>query len=332
MKLNFPQLGTHLAKKLSAIYLISGDELLLKQDAMNMIRKAAKTAGFEERVRLNAESGFDWEQLYPLLNATSLLAQKCLIELNLSDVTPNKTASAILQAYAEKPSADNIVVISIGKADIKITKSAWYQTIEKTGIVVTIWPIPREQLPAWIIERVNKYKMQIDRASANLLADYVEGNLIAAAQAIEKIYLLQPTQPIHEELIHSVLTDESSFTVFDFVNALWMGEKARSLHILDQLRNEGIEPPLVLWSITRELRQLADLALKQKRGESLDQLFQTQRIFPRNQPAIRRYLSKASADDCRQALAHAAEIDSVIKGATAGDAWNALQLFCLRLV
>jgi DNA polymerase-3 subunit delta len=331
MKLTYFQLEPHLAKKMSPIYIVSGDELLLKQEAINLIRKAAKQAGFNERLRLTPEAGYDWEQLYTLLYSTGLFAEKRLIELDFRDSSPNKTASKILQEYGANPSLDAIVLLDIGKIDDKISRSAWYKALEKIGAVLTIWPIPREQLPQWIMNHAKKYKLQFNRDAAILLAEYIEGNLVAAAQAIEKVYLLQPQKSVDVEMVKHILTDESRFTVFDFIETMIARDKPRTLHILDNLKNEGTEPVLILWAITRELRLMADLAQQLKLGETYENLFQKYRIFARRQQAVKHFLSHCSAQDCWRYLSNAVEIDRIIKGAGTGNVWDALQMFCLRL-
>lgn len=331
MKITYFQLEPHLAKKLAPIYIVSGEELLLKQEAIHLIRHAAKQAGFSEKIRLTAEAGFDWEQLYVQLYATSLLAEKCVLELDFRHLTPNPTANKILAEYGAKPASDKLLLIDLGKLETKITKSAWYQALEKAGVVVSIWPIPQEKLPQWIMNRAKKYKLSMSLDAANLLSDYVQGNLIAAAQTIEKIYLLQPAQQIDAKLIKNILTDESRFTLFDFIENLIAGDAARALRILENLKEEGTEPVLILWGITRELRLLAEWGQQLKQGLSLEKLFQEQRIFSRRQVAIRHFLTKYSSEDCWNYLSHAAEIDRQLKGATSGNAWDALQLFCLRV-
>lgn len=330
MKLTSFQLDAHLTNKLANVYIVSGEELLLKNDAINAIHKAAKKAEFTERLRLTPEAGFDWEELYTHLHSHSLLAEKRLIELDFRDSLPNKTASQILKDYAENPNTDTILLIDTGKIDDKIAKSAWYKALEKIGIVIAIWPIPREQLPTWIINRAKKYKLNLPLDAANLLADYFEGNLIAAAQALEKIYLLKPEQVLTSTFVEAILTDESRFTVFDFVENTIAQKPQRALHILEQLQAEGTEPILILWALTRELRLLSDLAQAVNAGEAYEQLFQKHRIFAKRQPTIRRFLTQFSARDCWQALTQALEIDKMIKGAASGNVWEALQLFSLR--
>ena len=107
MKLTPAQFESHLAKNLAPIYLIAGEELILKQDAFQSIRQAAKQAGFTERERITPGAGFDWDQLYSTLYARSLLAEKRVIELDFTQTTPNKSAGAVLQEYGTNPVSDN---------------------------------------------------------------------------------------------------------------------------------------------------------------------------------------------------------------------------------
>ena len=51
MKLNHAQLEQHLTKPLSPVYFITGEELILKNEALTQIRKAATQQGFTEKTR-----------------------------------------------------------------------------------------------------------------------------------------------------------------------------------------------------------------------------------------------------------------------------------------
>jgi DNA polymerase III subunit delta len=328
MKLNYSQLEMHLAKQLLPIYIISGEEILLKSDCSHWIRKAAKQAGFQMHMRLS-ETTHEGE-IYEVLYTTSFLAEKKLLELDCRTQHPSKVVAHILEEYAKNPNLNNILLIDIGKIDSKLAKQAWYQACEKNGCVATVWPIPREQLPQWIMTRAKKYKLPFSSAAAQYLTDYVEGNLIAASQAIEKIYLFKPQDVIDETLINSILNDESSYTIFDLSENLIAGDSKRSLHILDKLKMDGIEPTLILWSITRELRLLAELSDQLRQGRSYDVLFQQYKIFFRRQNAIRKFLTQYSSEDCYYFLMQAARIDKLIKGVLTWNVWEALQLFCLR--
>lgn len=331
MKLTNYQFEQHLAKKkLHPIYLLSGDELLLKQDASHTLRQLAKEQGFDERVRFNPDTNSAWEQLHPTLYTNSMFASQRLIELDFRDHTPNKSAAATLVSYAKNPTPGQLLVIDMGKADSKLQKSDWYRAIESSGVVVTLWPISREQMPAWLIKRARQQQLRLQTDAAQLLSDFVEGNLVAAAQTLEKLALLQPPGSIDTSLMQTVLNDESRFTVFDFVDSLLNTDAARRLHILQSLREDGVEPVLILWGISREWRQLAQMALQQLQGASFDTICQQHRIFARRQNLVQRYLRSHSVANCSSMLSHCVLIDQIIKGAQPGDPWEALALFCLR--
>lgn len=331
MKLNLAQLDGQLANRLLPAYLVSGDEPMLKQEALQLIRKTAKQAGFAERVRMAPDSDEQWEQLYIHLQSSTLLAEKKIIELDCRDRTLNKAAVSLLESYLKKPSPDTLLLIETNKPDDKTRRAAWYRELEKTGAIVTLWPLTREQLPGWILQRAKKYRLTFTQDAAQLLADYAEGNLTAAAQTLEKIFLLKLEQPVTPAHIEQILSDESRFTIFDLTDSVTAGNQAKALRILHALRQDGTEPVLVLWSITRELRLLAQLANEIQQGQTFDALFQKHRIFSRRQAGIRRFLSRTSAVSCYRHLTHAARVDAVIKGAAPGDPWNTLELLCLRL-
>lgn len=328
MKLNYFQLMPHLNKQLLPIYIVCGDDIILKNEAQTLIRKKAKQAGFNERIRLQQETDLDEERLYAELYANSLMQEKKLLEFDFREALPSKTIANILAEYGKQPAPENTVLVDLNKLDNKVSKSAWFQALSANGAVVTIWPLQHEQLLQWITQRTQRYKLNLKADALHLLAERTEGNLVATAQCIEKIYLLNTHAPIDTDTINAVLTDESRFTIFDLVEHLIAQNINRSLHILQVLKNEGTEPVLILWGITRELRLLAEFASALKAGVSLSSLFQKYRIYAQRQHTIRHFLAQFTLKECWQYLAQAQVIDKIIKGAAPGNPWHALERWC----
>jgi DNA polymerase-3 subunit delta len=331
MKLTYLQLEAHLKKKLAPLYVVAGEEIFLKQEAITAIRRAAQQAGFSERVHLAPEKGFAWDMLYAELHTTSLMAQQRMIELDLQQCSMPKVGDKILQDYCQNPLPHNLLLLETGKIDSKLAKSAWLQACEKQGVIITIWPLPREQYPQWLMQRAKNQHLTLTLDIATQLASYVEGNLIAAAQAIEKLSLLATHQVIDHAMIRAIFSDDSRFIIFDFIDSLIANNPPRALHILNTLREEGIELPLLLWGITRELRLLMSYAREIVTGISYDALFKKYRIYSGRQMIIRNFLKKFTLQDMQRLLCHAAELDRSIKGASTEDPWQVLQLFCLRV-
>ena len=69
-------------------------------------------------------------------------------------------------------------------------KSKWVKALEQKGVSLPVWPIGLRELPGWIANRMRQAGLQPERDAVALIADRVEGNLLAASQEIEKLRLL----------------------------------------------------------------------------------------------------------------------------------------------
>ena len=331
MKLSYQQLGPHLMKNLAPIYFIHGNESLLVQEAVDAIRSSAHSTGFTERVALVAE-GNDWGKwIYSNTHGLSLFAEKKVIELNLNHAKLNAANTEFLKEYATHPSPDTVLILFSAKLDAKIEKSAWYQAIDKAGVTLTIWPISIEQLPQWLMQRAKKLKLSLTESAAERLSSQVEGNLLAAAQELEKLRLLKPSAPIDAETIDTMITDHARFDIFQLVDNALLGNSARALRILQNLANEETEPTLVLWALTRELRTLAAIQKKIKQGTSMGGVFGQFRIWEKRQPAVRAFLQRHTEQHCWDLLINAAKIDRMIKGVEIGCLWDELSTLLIKM-
>lgn len=326
MKINYPQLETQLNKSLSPIYLVASDELLLVEEAASLIRQKAKAANFLERIVITIESNSQWEKTF--LEATqslSLFSNKRLIELNFLQVKLTATHGKFLQAYAEHPINDVIVLIRTQKIDAKTEKSAWFRALDPHMLFVAIWPIQATQLPQWIIQHAKKINCTLSTETAQLIAQQSEGNLLAASQEIEKMALLQLSDKSLTDKNSLSMTDNACFNVFDLVESFIAKNSARALRILRNLIDEDVEPTFILWALTRELRMLSQMSEQLKQGVSFASLCQQFHIFEKRQASLRAFLNRVPTEMCYQLLLKTAEIDRLIKGAEKGNVFSAFE-------
>lgn len=326
MKLNSFQISQHVAKKIAPIYLVSGDEPLLAEEVLDVIRAAVIQAGFAERIRIPVESGAEWGKLFfSHAQTLSLFSSKRLLELDLTTSKLTAVNNKMLQEYASHPVEDTVLLIRTNKLDSKTEQSAWYKAIDKAGVTIPIWPISIEQLPAWILQRAKKINLNLTKNAAECLAAQVEGNLLAAAQELEKLRLLPTMDVIDQQTIENVVTDNAHFDIFVLVDSALAGNSKRCLRIIDNLAAEDIEPTLILWGLTREIRTMAAIAKQVQQGTALGTLFSQFRIWEKRQPNVRAFLKRHTQESCWDLLIKAAEVDRIIKGAETGNAWNSLK-------
>ena len=190
MRVNGQQLGGLLARELLPAYLVAGDEPLLVSEAAAQIRARARRDGFEQRDYFVAERGFDWQALTEGADNLSLFAARRIIELNLPTPRPGAVGGRVLLDLAQRPDPDRLMLIVTRKLDSSASRSAWVRAIDDGGAVIRVWPVERPQLPAWIRRRAQSRGLALSSATAEWMADRVEGNLLAADQEVRKLVLL----------------------------------------------------------------------------------------------------------------------------------------------
>jgi DNA polymerase-3 subunit delta len=125
MKLAPAQLAKHLQGPLAPIYIISGDDPLLCQEAADAIRAAARQQGFDERQVFAADASFDWGTLLQAGASMSLFAEKRLLELRLPSGKPGDKGAAAFIEYCSRPAEDTVLLISLPKLDGSAQKTKW---------------------------------------------------------------------------------------------------------------------------------------------------------------------------------------------------------------
>lgn len=331
MRLRSDQLTAHAARPLLPIYLVSGDEPLQLNEAVDALRAAARKQGFTEREVLEVETGFDWSALAAAGSSLSLFAERKLIELRLPSGKPGDAGAKALSAYAAAPSPDNLLLISCGKLDKQQQKSKWFTALESAGAVIQIWPVEPRALPVWVRQRLQARGLQPTPEAAQLLAERVEGNLLAAAQEVEKLALLHGAGPLDTDQVRAAVADSARYDVFELADAALGGDVTRCARILEGLRGEGDEPVLILWALVREVRALALIAAGQAAGTPPEALFQQHKVWDKRRPLYQAALKRHGLRRWYALLRRAARLDRICKGAEPGNPWDELLQFSLLI-
>ena len=321
MKMRVDQLKRHLQDGLQPIYFISGDEPLQVMEATDAVRQAARKQGFTEREVMDVDKQFDWNQLSDSANSLSLFAEQRILELRLPTGKPGKVGGQALQDYAARPADDAILIISAGKLDGSSKNTKWFKSLDKAGVVLQCWPLSSAELPRWIGQRMQQKGLTADADAIALLSEKVEGNMLAAAQEVDKLVLLYGQTHIDVAQLGAAVSDSSRYSIYDLVDSALAGELSRTSHIVGSLKNEGVEATLALWAITREVRLVASIA---EADSSADAAMAKLRVWDSRKTLLRKALSRHPANRWKMLLKRCARIDKVIKGVEAGRPWDEL--------
>lgn len=329
MKLNYSQLQHDLKKKISPIYLISGDEPLQLGEAADSVRNYAHRSGYINREVISVETGFDWGQLMQSTETCSIFSDKKIIDLRLNSGKPGQEGAKVLINYCQKPSEDVLLLISSGRLDQSALKSKWCKAIESAGVILQVWPLKGADLIKWLQQRALKRGLQMDNAALKLLALRSEGNLVSAAQEIEKLYVQYGAKVVAKREVEQSVVDSSRFDVFGLVDSLLVGKINKANKILNGLRAEGVVLPVVVWALAKEIRLLIQIKTLIQNGEAREGIFKKLKIWDKKKQLLSQAEIRIGKNQLNQALSMCSKADRQAKGIDSGDGWETLFHVCL---
>jgi len=331
VKISANQLVPQLKKSLLPCYLVCGDEPLLVQESLDAVRAAARAQGFGSRELLVQSAGFDWGELAGSGSNLSLFADQRIIELRLPTGKPGVKGSAMIAEFVDQLGDDLLFLVSAPKLDRNAQKAKWVKALEARGGLVQVWPVALRELPAWINDRMQRVGLNPDRDAVRLIADRVEGNLLAARQEIEKLRLLHGEGAINAADVDAAVADSSRFDVYKLVDAAVAGNAGRALRVLGGIRAEGVEPVIMMWALTREIRTLSMLADAVAGGEDLSAGMRKLRIWQNRQGMIRACVGRHPAGSFHRLLKLTRRADAAAKGQLRADPWQLAMQIVLDL-
>lgn len=321
------QLARHL-NQLLPCYLIFGDDPWLIETTKDQIRQIAKRHGFNERVQLTQETGFNWNDLTLEWQAMSLFSSKRIIELNLPNAKPGTDGSATLQALLQTPNPDMLLIIEGPKLASEQTNSKWFKTLDNLGMYLPCATPEGDQFMRWLDSRIQHFKLNLQNDARSMLYSLYEGNLLAANQAMQLLQLLNPTNPIGADELSRYFEDQSRFTVFQLTDALLTNKQDRAQHMLAQLNNEGTALPILLWALFKELHTLLILKSEQTQGIALNTLWSKHRIWDKRKPLYQAALQRLTFEQIEHMLAFTSKLELNLKQHGRED-WTGLSHLCL---
>lgn len=316
MPMNAGQWQKHLAgDRMAPVYLLAGEELLVLE-AADAVRAMARRLGYAEREVLEADSRFDWDDLARASAGLSLFATRRLLDLRLAGGRAGKDGGAAITEFAGNPPPDTTLLITATEWSSK-HEATWTKNVDQAGIqVVFNAPRPNEWVQ-WVGARLASRGLQVTPDAVAMLAERVEGNLLAAAQEVDKLVVLAGDRRLDAPTLESLVADSARFDAFKLTDAAFAGEGARALRILAGLRAEGEELIALMGWMVNQLQ----LALRLANARDFAAQAKAERLWPAREQLFRKALRRAPREHWMACLARAARIDRMAKGREQGNPW-----------
>lgn len=321
------------AEQLPKVILINGNEPLIIEEALDQVRQHLKSIGFIERLKYQMESGFDWSSITGIGQEMSLFSERRLIELRVPKALGAAGTKAITE-YCNQPPQDDLLVIIMPLLDKRQRQAKWAKVVDGCGWLADCYAITPEQFPRWIKQRLQSRALRVESGVVELLTQQLEGNVLAAAQEIDKLKVLAVDGAVTMALVSESLADQARFDVYALSEMCLLGKFDRAVRIKQRLQSEGVEPVIAVWALVREIRLLATLAFALEVNNSPQArttLFKQQRIWAKREPSVNAALNRISAQQWADLLEQAAYLDQTVKGQRyleAGSIWHQIEQLC----
>ena len=322
MRLNRDKFFSETRNEVQNIYTFFADESIQITELSDHVIEAAKKHGFEEKQTFIISKDTDWSFLQTTNENLDLFGSKKIIEIKLIGIGPGNKGSKAIKEYCANPDEDKLLIFSAERLEKKAQTSAWAKSLEDTGTTIIESPIHISSMPKWISKRASDLDIEIDHDAINLLSEKTEGNLLATIQELIKLSLLFPSQGIDFKMMEKSISNSSSYGIFDLSNAFVAGDKKKTIKIIELLKSEGTQPPLILWALSKEIYNLYKVI---EEGSS------------RNIWGPRHYLDllsqrakNISGSKIKSALIDIAEIDAAIKGLSRKNPWQSIRELALN--
>lgn len=326
----FPErLPEALQRGLAPIFLVAGPERLLVEEACDAIREAARKAGIGERIRLSADARFDWNELARATETGSLFASQRLVELRLPTGKPGAEGGKTLRAWVDE-ARDDVLLVICDAWELNQEKAAWVKAIDGAGVYVPCWAVKPDRLPQWIDQRIRSRGLALDAEAARFLAARLEGNLLAAAQEVDRLALLYPGGTLTLDRVQEAVADNARFDGFRLTDLVLSGQPGPALRCIRGLRETDAPPPAVLWALGRELEIAREVAHRSAQ-EPIARVFAALRVWKARQGPIQACIRRVGPARLDRAIGTLARLDSISKGRAFGAFWVELERLCVSL-
>jgi len=173
--------------------------------------------------------------------------------------------------------------------------------------------------------------MQPEPEVLRLLADRLEGNLLAAKQEIDRLALIKGAGTVTVDDVLKVVVDSSRFDAFALAEHMLSGNLHDGLRAAAGLRRMNTPLPLLLGALLKELKTTEAFRLAMRGGEQETMVFRRLNVWYNRQNTVRAAARRLDTRKLFGAFKTLALIDRQSKGRAAGDPWQSLDTLLLQL-
>ncbi|KTD20434.1 DNA polymerase III, delta subunit [Legionella lansingensis] len=327
-------LASYLARHaLPAIYILTGQDYFLLSETAKNIKHAWLTQHTEpHETILHINQTADWAQVEEKAYSYNLFAESSLIDIRYEKQTLDNAGKHFLNHYIANSNPCCLIIIRAPNLPAKqLTGFTHHEQIH----IVQIFPLDNVATQHWIRDQLQKKKITFESAIPALIQQYTQGNMLACAQALEKIQLIDDGSMLTTAVVESQLTNQCDYQLFELSDACLLPDADKVVLHLRHAYNSGTEATLVLWLLAQDLRNLIQLIELTQQSVSFATACSQLKIWAHRSKLYQSALKRVQKNHLVRLLQFSKKIDERIKSNANGQIWPALEQmalsFCLGI-
>ena len=330
----------------AGLWLAHGDEPLLSQWLIDALRPHWHAQNYAIK-RIELVSVKSWQEVLSELGSQSLFDDASALIVT-GNHKPDKAVIAELERFAidaQSGAHSHSLLWLTPKQDKRAQSSKWFAPFAQYGHIIDCNLYNEQQRQQLLQIQAQQFGLTLSQEAWQLLISHTEHHLLSAYQTLWRLsYLFAPqlvgdndnTNSVADSQIpptanvaldvkdlQAALVSDAQFSVFDLSDAMLAGNSAQVAKIIFQLRATDEPTTLVLWAISKDMRQIMQLMDGQD-PQSLGIWRSKQGLY---QQACRRHSNVHTAE--WPTLLY--RCDQAIKGLVQQPAWELLLQAALEL-
>lgn len=329
MLIKYQALMPQLKKNIQAMYILVGSEHYLLNDAAFNIKKAWRQRGDTDEKIIHINAAADWSTLQEEANSYSLFAEQVLLDARFDKKTIDAAGKALLSQYLQNINPRCLIILHASAVPAK--QLQWLSNNANVTLVQAT-PLTGSALQSWIITQLQQRSIAFEPQIPALIYQYTQSNLLACAQIIEKLALINDKDSVLTlEDAQAQLIDQCEYQLYELADACLNANAEKALHLLRQANNNRTEPTLILWVLTQEIRHLIQLSHALKQQISLSVACAQQKIWPQRASFYEATLARLPLIQLYALLENSKQLDEEIKANQSKHVWNRFEQLALAL-
>jgi DNA polymerase-3 subunit delta len=310
------------------IYLISSNELLLSQDAEDMISKSLISKGYSFGTRESHSRTFDILSWAERIFSPSLFASAefHFLHINSFSIKDDELIS-ILNRFRESGLENTSIIIHAPFVTYQHENKVWIKYIIEHGLLVQCWPIQDKDFPSWIQSRAKKLNITLTINAAITLASLSENNLYAANNLIHTLSLDPLKVNFDENDVIRISDNASSFDAYKLADAVLECNEKKIFRIYYMLRKANVPLPQILYAIFRDFKILYNIILDQDDAKNRNLDLSKYGVWKKRQPMFLLALKYYDKSFIELIFHKIFILEKSIKGVEDSSGWDELTKF-----